>query len=95
MKYITENRPSTISSVVITALSSLITHSDESCKFRIIVEISNENSRFFYLIAKGHMEYSYKLNTVATEIIAQKNQAFQLSTSILLLIVLLFITSRC
>jgi len=49
----------------------------------------------FYLIAKRHIEYSYKSNTVATEVIAQKNQAFQLSTSFLLLIILLLITSRC
>jgi len=45
--------------------------------------------------SKRHIEYSYKSNTVATGIIAQKNQAFQLSTSFLLLIFLLFITSRC
>jgi len=50
---------------------------------------------FFYLIAKRHIEYSYKSNTIATGIIAQKNQALQLSTSFLLLIFLLFITSRC
>ncbi|CAF1485282.1 unnamed protein product [Adineta steineri] len=45
--------------------------------------------------SERHIEYSYKSNTVATGIIAEKNQAFQLSTSLLLLIVLLFVASRC
>ncbi|CAF1633648.1 unnamed protein product [Adineta ricciae] len=42
-----------------------------------------------------HIQYSYKSNTVVTGINAQTNRALQLSTSFLLLIGLLFITSRC
>jgi hypothetical protein len=49
----------------------------------------------FSFIAKRHIEYAYKSNTVATGVIAPKNQAFQLSTSLLLLIIHLYLTSRC
>ncbi|UJR27871.1 hypothetical protein I4U23_009136 [Adineta vaga] len=45
--------------------------------------------------SERHIQNLYKSNTVVTGINAQTNQAFQLSTSFLLLIVLLFITSRC
>ncbi|CAF1498227.1 unnamed protein product [Rotaria magnacalcarata] len=80
VKYITESRPSTS----LSSSSSIVTTSLTKIK-------SAEDDD----ASKRHAEYSYKTsNTIKTEVIARKNQAYQLSTSLVLILVL-FIISQC
>ena len=48
------------------------------------------------ILAKRHVGYGYKSDTLATEVIAKKNQALKLSTApFLIIICLFFVPSRC
>ncbi|CAF4380051.1 unnamed protein product, partial [Rotaria socialis] len=79
VKHITESRPSTALSS-----SSIVTTSLAKIK-------SAEDDD----ASKRHADYSYiTSNTIKTGVLARKNQAYQLSTSLLLILVL-FIISQC
>ena len=69
---------------------------DESCERSVEMSASGRNNdRCPCVLADRHVGYIYQSNTVANEVVAAKNEARPVSTSMFPLIVLLLTLSRC